>query len=54
MQARAAMFGLVQRQASMISYNSVFMILGLMFLIMLPFVFLMHKAKPKDGPISMH
>ncbi len=53
-QARAALFGMVQRQASMISYNSVFMLLGLMFLIMLPFVFLMKKAKPKDGPIAMH
>jgi hypothetical protein len=53
-QARAALFGMVQSQASMISYNSVFMLLGIMFLVMLPFALLMHRAKVSGGAIAAH
>jgi DHA2 family multidrug resistance protein len=46
-QAQAAIWGSVQRQAAMLSYNDVFMFLALMFLAMFPLIFLM--AKPKRG-----
>ena len=53
-QARAAMFGMVERQASMIAYNSIFLILAGLFLFMLPFIFLMHRPSAKDGPMAVH
>jgi DHA2 family multidrug resistance protein len=46
-QAQAAIWGTVQRQAAMLSYNDVFMFLALMFLAMFPLIFLM--SKPKRG-----
>lgn len=51
-QARAAMFGIVQGQAAIIAYNYVFMLLGLMFFALLPCVFLMKRAKPKEGVVA--
>jgi DHA2 family multidrug resistance protein len=52
-QAYAAMFGLVQRQASMISFIDVFRWLGILFLLVIPLIFLMkrpqHKAQPGAG-----
>jgi DHA2 family multidrug resistance protein len=53
-QARAAMFGLVERQASMLAYNSIFLILAGLFLLMLPFIFLMRRPQTKGGPLAMH
>lgn len=53
-QARAAMFGMVQRQASMIAYNSVFLILAGLFVFMLPFIFLMQRPSAKGGAMAMH
>jgi DHA2 family multidrug resistance protein len=53
-QARAAMFGLVERQASMLAYNSIFLILAGLFVLMLPFIFLMRRPQAKGGPMSMH
>jgi MFS transporter, DHA2 family, multidrug resistance protein len=49
-QARAAVFGMVQRQASMLAYNSIFLILAVLFVIMLPFIFLMRRPKMRSGP----
>ena len=49
-QARAAMFGMVERQASMLAYNSIFLILSVLFLIMLPFIFLMRRPSLQGGP----
>ena len=46
-QAQAAIWGTVQRQAAMLSYNDVFMFLAAMFLAMFPLIFLM--TKPKRG-----
>jgi MFS transporter, DHA2 family, multidrug resistance protein len=45
-QAEAAMFRRVQQQAAMISYNHVFILLALLFIAVLPLVFLMKRAKP--------
>ncbi|MGB8661891.1 MAG: DHA2 family efflux MFS transporter permease subunit, partial [Candidatus Acidiferrum sp.] len=53
-QARAAMFGMVEQQASMLAYNSVFLILAGLFVLMLPFIFLMRRPQAKGGPMSMH
>jgi hypothetical protein len=45
---------MVQRQASMLSYNDVFRFLGGMFLIMLPLLFLMRKPQAGKGPAMAH
>jgi MFS transporter, DHA2 family, multidrug resistance protein len=46
--AYAAMFGMVQRQAMMVSFVDVFRLLGTMFLLLLPLIFLMKR--PKGAP----
>jgi MFS transporter, DHA2 family, multidrug resistance protein len=53
-QARAALFGIVERQASMLAYNSIFVILAGLFALMLPFIFLMRRPQAKGGPMAMH
>jgi DHA2 family multidrug resistance protein len=53
-QARAAMFGMVQQQASMIAYNDVFRLLCLLFLFMMPFIFLMKRPTHSRGPAAAH
>ena len=53
-QAREAMFAMVQRQASMLAYNSIFLILAGLFLLMLPFIFLMHRPQARGGPLALH
>jgi len=53
-QARAALFGMVERQASMLAYNSIFLILAFLFVIMLPFIFLMRRPKTKGGAMAAH
>jgi len=53
-QARAAIFAIVERQASMLAYNSIFLILAVLFALMLPFIFLMRRPEVKGGPLSMH
>lgn len=46
-QAQGALWGMVQQQAAMLAYNDSFRFLAVMFLLMVPFVFLMKK--PKGG-----
>lgn len=53
-QAQAAMFAMVARQANMIAYNSIFLILAGLFLLMLPFIFLMRRPQAKGQPMAMH
>lgn len=53
-QAHAALWGMVQRQANMLSYNDVFRFLGSMFLVMVPLIFLMKKPTRKGGPPMAH
>jgi MFS transporter, DHA2 family, multidrug resistance protein len=48
-QSYAAMFGMVQRQAAVMSYLDVFLLLAAMFAIMLPLVLLMRKPKRQGG-----
>jgi DHA2 family multidrug resistance protein len=53
-QAYAAMFGMVQQQAAMMSYNDTFVLMAYLGAIMLPLIFLMQKPKKSDGPVAMH
>jgi len=51
--ASAAMWGVVQRQAAMLSYNDVFQTLAIMFLLMFPFILLMRRPK-RGGAVMAH
>ena len=53
-QAREVIFRMVEQQASMLAYNTVFRLLGGLFLILIPFIFLMHRPGAKNGPVAMH
>jgi DHA2 family multidrug resistance protein len=53
-QARAALFGLVQRQAAMLSFNDVFRLLGVLFVCLLPLLFLMKTPRAGRGPAAVH
>jgi MFS transporter, DHA2 family, multidrug resistance protein len=48
--AYAALFGMVQRQASIVSFVTLFQLLGIVFLAMLPLILLMKR--PRGGPIA--
>jgi len=50
-QAHAAIWGMLQRQAAMLSYNDVFLFLAGMFLLMFPFILFMRR--PKGGAAVM-
>jgi len=53
--ARAAVFGMVQRQAMMLSFTDIFRLLALLFLAMLPLIFLMRSPRAgKGGAALMH
>ncbi|HEV2382149.1 MAG TPA: DHA2 family efflux MFS transporter permease subunit [Terriglobia bacterium] len=52
-QAYSSMWGLVVRQAAMMSYNDTFRVLGFLFLILIPLVFILKKPKG-SGPIAAH
>ncbi|HTK95882.1 MAG TPA: DHA2 family efflux MFS transporter permease subunit [Terriglobales bacterium] len=53
-QAYAALFGTVQQQAVMMSFNDVFWMLMIAFLCMLPLIFLMTKPKHHGGAAMAH
>ncbi|HEX7961745.1 MAG TPA: DHA2 family efflux MFS transporter permease subunit [Terriglobales bacterium] len=52
--AYAAVFGMVQRQAMMMSFNDVFFLLTLIFACMFPLIFVMRKPTHAGGPVAMH
>jgi len=52
-QAYTAIWEIVQQQAAMLSYNDAFRFLAIMFIVMLPLIFLMRKAK-KRGAVMAH
>ena len=51
--ALALIYGMVQRQAGMLSYNHIFWILGIAFLAVIPFLLLLRRAKPGAG-VAVH
>jgi DHA2 family multidrug resistance protein len=54
-QASMAIFGMLQRQASMVSFIYTFRLLGLMFLLVMPLILLMKKPMHKaDSSAAMH
>ena len=53
-QAQAAVWGLVQRQASMLSFTDVFRLMALLFIALLPLLFLMRSPRAGRGPVAMH
>ncbi len=53
-QAIAAMWGMVQRQASMLSFTDVFRELAVMFVLLLPLLLLMKSPRRGGGPAAMH
>jgi DHA2 family multidrug resistance protein len=52
--ARAAMFGMVQRQAAMLSFTDVFRLLALLFLAMVPLVLLMRSPGSGKKAVALH
>ncbi len=53
-QAYGSMWGIVQRQAAMLSYNDTFLFLAGMFVLMLPLLLLLRKPRAGKGPAMMH
>ncbi|MGZ4818205.1 MAG: DHA2 family efflux MFS transporter permease subunit [Terriglobales bacterium] len=53
-QAYAAVFGMVQQQAAMVSFVSAFRLLGIMFLCVIPLILLMKRPRHTAGPAAMH
>jgi DHA2 family multidrug resistance protein len=51
--AYEAVWGLLNRQAAMLSYNDVFFILSIVFLMMAPLILLMRKPK-RGGAVMAH
>jgi DHA2 family multidrug resistance protein len=52
--ATAALAGLVHQQAAMLSFIDVFRLMGLIFLLMVPLVFLMRPARPGAATAPVH
>ena len=52
--AYLALYGMIQRQASMVSFVTLFQALGLLFLVLIPLVMLMRRPKGRAGPAAIH
>jgi DHA2 family multidrug resistance protein len=52
--AYGALFGVVQRQASMVSFVEIFQLLGFIFILIIPLTFLMRRPSGKAGPVGAH
>jgi DHA2 family multidrug resistance protein len=48
--ALAAMYGMVQRHAAMLSFVEAFWVMGVMFLVMLPFIVVLRNPRAKSPP----
>ena len=53
-QAYAVIFGMVQQQAAIMSYNDVFAFLTILFGFMFPLIFIMRKPKHRGGGMPAH
>jgi MFS transporter, DHA2 family, multidrug resistance protein len=47
--AYAAMYGMVQRQAAMMSFNHTYLFLAILFVVVMPAIFLMRRPKSRGG-----
>src|SRR5262245_2099723 len=52
--AYAALFGLVQRQATMVAFVGIFQLMGVIFIALLPLVLLMQRPKSRGGAVGAH
>jgi len=52
-QAQGALYGLLQQQATMRAFVDVFWVLGVVFLCVIPLVFLMRKVQPHKAPLMV-
>ncbi len=52
--ANEVVFRMVEQQANMLAYNTVFRLLAGMFVLLIPFIFLMHRPGSKNSPVAMH
>jgi MFS transporter, DHA2 family, multidrug resistance protein len=52
--AYAALFGMLQRQAAMVSFVGLFQLLGVVFLLLIPLVLLMKRPGSKAPPVGAH
>jgi DHA2 family multidrug resistance protein len=53
-EAYAALNGILQQQAALLSYLNVFKFFGFVFLLMLPLVLIMRRPARASGPVAMH
>ena len=53
-EAYAAVNGVVQQQAALLSYLNEFKFFGIVFLVMLPLVLIMRRPARGGGPVAMH
>ena len=53
-QAYESIWGMVQRQAAMLAYNDTFLFLAMVFVLMIPLLFLLRKPKAGKGPAMIH
>ena len=53
-EAYAAVSGMVQQQAALLSYLNEFKFFGVVFLLMLPLVLVMRRPARGGGPVAMH
>jgi DHA2 family multidrug resistance protein len=51
--AQAAMFGMVQKQAAMIAFNDSFKLLAVVFVVLIPLVFLMRKPRHHESSAGL-
>jgi DHA2 family multidrug resistance protein len=52
-QAQGMLYNTMQQQAAMLSFNEVFWILGVLFLVAIPLMFLMKKTGPVKGAVAI-
>src|SRR5262249_44781361 len=52
--AFAALFGLVQRNATMVAFVCIFQLMGVIFIALVPLVLLMRRPKGGGGPMGAH
>jgi DHA2 family multidrug resistance protein len=53
-EAYAATFGLVQQQASLLSYLNAFRFFGIVFLVLLPLILPMRRPSQRSGAVALH
>ncbi len=53
-QALGVLFNMVQRQASMLSFNEMFSLMAIIFLAVIPFLLLMRRPKAPRGAVAAH